>query len=210
MKNIYILNDKKVKHAKNIEVIKIEYIDTNIDINQYDTIIFSSKNGVKAINNITKNWTTKDIYSIGKATTKEIKSFGKDIKYEAKKNYGNEFANEIINQLKDKKVLYPRAKEVLSNLVNILKENNIVIEEKIVYQTVCNQIEISKKPPKNSIIIFSSPSTYKCFEKNFDWDDSYRAIAIGKVTAKYLPNNIKCIVSNIQTIEGCVNIAIEL
>jgi uroporphyrinogen-III synthase len=205
--SIFVLSNKKVKDAQNLEVIKINHIDIDIDFDSYDTIIFSSKNSVYAINNLSDKWKEKDIYSIGKATTKAIESFDKKVLYQAKKSYGNDFAYEIIEKLKNKKVLYLRAKKVLSKLVDILKENNINIDQKVIYETVCNKFEQSKKPPKNSIIIFSSPSTIECFLSNFQWDDSYFAIVIGTVTAQYLPKNIKYQISSKQTIEDCVEIA---
>ena len=64
------------------------------------------------------------------------------------------------------------------------------------YNTKCKQ-KINKIPEKNSIIIFSSPSTIKCFLNNFKWDSSYKAISIGKTTAKYFPDFIKPIIYGI-------------
>jgi uroporphyrinogen-III synthase len=208
MNNIFILSDKKVKDAQNLEIIKINFIkDITIDLTNCDAIIFSSKNSVKAIDKLDKNWKKKEIYSIGKATTKTIQKFHANINYEANKNYGNDFANELINKLQNKKVFYPRAKVVLSNLVNILKENKIDIKEQIIYETICNNQ--TKILPKNSTIIFSSPSTIECFFKNYKWDDNFEAIVIGTVTEKYLPKdiNINYKVSKKQTLEECVKIA---
>jgi uroporphyrinogen-III synthase len=207
---IYILSEKKIDDAISLPMIKFKYQDISIDIDSYDAIIFTSKNGVKSLDSIDKSakWKNKQIYSIGSATTNSIKSLGADIIYEARDFYGDEFAKEIANMLKNKRVLYPRAKVVVSNLVDILTEALIDIEDIVTYETYCSD-EIYKIP-KNSTIIFSSPSTIECFFKHHIWDSSYKAIAIGKKSAQYIPNGIKYYISDIQTLQGCVDYAKKL
>ena len=77
------------------------------------------------------------------------------------------------------------------------------------YNTKCKQ-KINKIPEKNSIIIFSSPSTIKCFLNNFKWDSSYKAISIGKTTAKYFPDFIKPIISDNTSLASCVQKAQDI
>jgi uroporphyrinogen-III synthase len=48
------------------------------------------------------------------------------------------------------------AKVVLSDIVEILENNNFNIKQKVVYETVCNKVE--KELEKNSVFIFTSPS----------------------------------------------------
>jgi len=120
-----------------------------------------------------------------------------------KTNHGDQFALELIPLLKNKKILYPRGDKIVSKLPQILKQNNIQCDEIIVYNTKCKQ-KINKIPEKNSIIIFSSPSTIKCFLNNFKWDSSYKAISIGKTTAKYFPDFIKPIISDNTSLASCV------
>ena len=110
--------------------------------------------------------------------------------------------------LKDKKTLYVRALKTVSNLANILKENGINIDEVIAYKTSCNKQE-KKALDKNSTIIFTSPSSVECFFINFIWEDSFKAIAIGRTTAMYLPKNIECEISSITSVEECVKLAFK-
>lgn len=210
-KNIYILSDKYIKYAKNIPLINtIRNIDT-IELDGYEAIIFTSKNGVIHLNSITKDWKNIPSYSISTQTAKEIKNLGGNLKFIGKEKHGNEFALELVEHLsKCKKVAYIGAKDIVSNLIDILKENNINCDHIPVYKTICVEYEQKIDLPDDSIIIFSSPSTINCFFKNVNWKDSFKAISIGKTTEKYFPKNIKPIISDNTTLQSCVQTAINL
>jgi len=80
----------------------------------------------------------------------------------------------------------------------------------IVYETVCTQFDTNIKLPKNATIIFSSPSTIKCFLKNIEWDESFKAISIGDTTAKFFPSHIIPTIADKTSLESCVQKAIEI
>ncbi len=209
MKNIYILSEKKFDGAKNLPVIKINFLNPKVDFTLFDALIFTSKNAVEAVDRLNNLWKNKEIYSIGVGTSSAIKEKGTKPVFTATNSYGDDFAQEILPFLKNKKVLFLRAKIVTSNLNNILKNEGISLDEKVVYETVCND-KLEIKPISGSIIIFSSPSTIDCFFKRFDWNDSFKAVVIGKKTASYMPKNIKYILSDIQTIPSCIELAKNL
>ena len=204
---MYLLNSDNYEGVVNLPMIKINFFSKKIDLSLFDALIFTSKNGVRAIDKIDKSWRQKEIYSIGQGTSREIKRYDANLVYTAKNSYGNLFAKEIKQKLEGKKVLFLRAKTVTSKLNMILLSEKINLKEEIVYETTCQDYKFDKKPSKNSIIIFTSPSTVKCFLKNFDWDETYRAVSIGRVTAKSIPSYIKYILSDKQMISSCVELA---
>jgi uroporphyrinogen-III synthase len=208
--NIYILSDKKVKWAKNLPVFEIEPIEQDVDLSDYDALIFTSKNAIYSIDSIDKTWRKKPAYVIAPETAKIVKHLGGSLKFVGKEKHGDEFAIEIAKKFKHQKLLYVRASKVVSNIVNILNTNDIICDELIVYKTVCKQFDEKVKLPKNSTIIFSSPSTIECFFKNIYWDESFNAISIGKTTAQYFPENIIPEISDTTSLESCVKKAIEL
>ena len=116
----------------------------------------------------------------------------------------------MVPLLKNKKVLYIRGSKVVSNLVETLNSNGAICDEAIVYETVCTKFKKKIKLPKNSVIIFSSPSTIECFLKNSQWDESYKAVSIGQTTEKYFPPYITPYVSETTSLDSCVKKAIEL
>jgi len=207
LNKIYLLNDDNYEDTVNLPMIKIKFFEKKIDLDSFDALIFTSKNGVKAMDNLDKRWKKKEIYSIGQGTSKEIKKYNANLVYTAKNSYGDLFAQEIKERLINKRVLFLRAKKVTSKLNSILLSEGIDLKEEIIYETTCREYGLDKKPPKNSIIIFTSPSTVKCFLSFFDWDVTYRAVSIGKVTAASVPFYIKNTISKSQTISSCIELA---
>ncbi|WP_072680555.1 uroporphyrinogen-III synthase [Arcobacter sp. LA11] len=207
MSKIYLLNNIPFEGVENLEVFKIEFISSNINLKNYDALIFTSKNAIYSLDSFNKEWKNIDSYAIAPKTAKVIDEYNGRVKFIGKSSHGNEFAKELIPLLKDKRCLYIRAKKVVSNLVDILKKNNICIDELITYKTVSNIDSLDKEIENNSTIVFTSPSSVNCFFKKYQWNDTLRAIVIGKTTAKYLPENIKYEISSSTSIEECIKLA---
>lgn len=208
MKKIYLLNEQKHEDVENLEVFQIEYIKSDIDLKKYDALVFTSKNGVKAINSFNQDWKNIPSYAIAQKTANTIMKLGGVIEFIGNSGHGNDFAYELKNVLKDKKVLYVKALKTVSNLSNILKENGIFLDEIIAYRTSCKKSNIILE--ENSIFIFTSPSSVECFFKQYLWKNSYKAIVIGKTTAEFLPSNINYEISSQTSVEECIKLAKQL
>lgn len=209
-KNIFLLNDKKVKWAKNIPLFKIIYMKKVINFTNYDAIIFTSKNAINAVDRLNKEWKKLPAYVMSEQTAKLLKDFNGKLEYISKTKHGNEFAYEILQKLKGKRVLYLRGKEIVSDLIEILNKNSVACVDEVVYENRFNEDVKKKKIPKNAKIIFTSPSTIKYFFKVFTWDDSYTAISIGKTTAQYFPKEIKPLIADDTSFVSCVDKALSL
>lgn len=208
MKKIYLLNEQKHQGIENLEVFQIEYIKSDVDLKRYDALVFTSKNGVKAINSFNQDWKNIPSYAIAQKTANTIIKLGGVVKFIGNSGHGNDFAYELKNVLKDKKVLYVKALKTVSNLPNILKENGIFLDEIIAYKTSCKKSNIILE--ENSIFIFTSPSSVECFFKQYSWKNSYKAIVIGKTTAEFLPSNINYEISSQTSVEECIKLAKQL
>ncbi|MDN5112021.1 uroporphyrinogen-III synthase [Aliarcobacter butzleri] len=208
MKKIYLLNEQKHEGIENLEVFQIEYIKSDVDLKEYDALVFTSKNGVKAINSFNQDWKNIPSYAIAQKTANTIIKLGGVVEFIGNSGHGNDFAYELKNVLKDKKVLYVKALKTVSNLPNILKENGIFLDEIIAYKTSCKKSNIILE--ENSIFIFTSPSSVECFFKQYSWKNSYKAIVIGKTTAEFLPSNINYEISSQTSVEECIKLAKQL
>jgi uroporphyrinogen-III synthase len=208
--NIYTLSDKKIKPAQNIPLYKIYPVVSEIDFSDYDALVFTSQNGVKAVDTFTQDWKKIPSYAIAPQTAKTIKKLGGNLKFVGVSKHGDEFAQELAEVLKGKRVLYLRGKKVVSNLIEKLNNADVVCDDIIVYENRCNSEIKVKELPENSYIIFSSPSTIECFFKKFTWKESYTAISIGNTTAKYFPKEIIPVIADTTSLESCINKAIEL
>ena len=206
MNNIVLLSNIKYEGIQNLPVFDIEYLDVNIDFKKYDALIFTSKNAIFALDKLNSSWTNIDSYAIAQKTSEILKEYGSKLAFTGTFSHGDEFANELIPHLKNKKVLYVKGEKSVSNLFTILKDSKIDIEETIVYKTICSKKELNP-PIDNSVIIFTSPSSIKCFFNKINWNKTYNAVVIGKTTAKYMPQNIEYKVSSTQSIEACIKLA---
>lgn len=205
MAKIYLLNNQKFQDVENLEVFEIKHIKSNVNLQDYEALIFTSKNAIYSLDSFNQNWKKIPSYAIASKTADIIKQLGGNLVFTGITSHGNDFAEELITLLKDKKVLYIKALKTVSNLPEILIQNKILLDELVAYETSCKKVDVELE--KNSIFIFTSPSSAECFFKQYSWHDSYRAIVIGKTTAKFLPKNIKYEISSQTSVEECVNLA---
>ena len=206
----YILSEKEYEGADNLPCIMIALKEKDVDLAGLDALIFSSKNGVKAIDRINPAWKELPSYSIGQGTSDMVNELGGKVVYSARSSYGDDFAKEIRTMLKGKKALFLRAKVVTSSLNTILEDAGVLLSEEVVYETQCGDCKTLKKPEKGSYLIFSSPSTIECFFNCFSWDESYRAVVIGDKTASYMPKDVPFTQAPKQTIPSCIELANKL
>ncbi len=151
-------------------------------------------------------------YIIGYSSAKLAISLGFNVVFIGQDGHGEEFGNEIIPLLSDSKVVYFRAKEIVSRLDEKLKLNNIQLKEIIAYESKMIETAIlqSKKPIQDSVIIFTAPSHFAAFKNIFSWDLSYRAIAIGKTTFKAFDSSVLGYVSKKRNLLSCLKLAQKL
>ncbi|QKE28724.1 uroporphyrinogen III synthase [Arcobacter acticola] len=205
MAKIYLLSNQIYTEVENLEVFKIEYIESKIDLLKYDALIFTSKNAVYSLESFNKDWKKIPSFAIAPKTAQVIEKLGGKIAFTGITSHGNDFAQELIALLKNKKVLYIKALKTVSNLVDILKNNDVLLDELVVYKTSCKKSNVALE--NNSVFIFTSPSSVECFFQQYSWNDSYKAIVIGKTTALYLPKNVDYTISSETSIDECIKLA---
>lgn len=208
MSKIYLLNNQKFDNVENLEVFGINYISSDINLKNYEALVFTSKNAIYSIDSFNKDWKNIPSYVIAPKTADVVKNLKGNLVFVGISSHGNEFAMELIPLLKGKKVLYIKASKTVSNLSVILKENSVILDELIAYETTCKKVNTNLE--KNSVFIFTSPSSVECFFKQYTWNDSYKAIVIGKTTANYLPKEVEFSISSETSVEECVKLARQL
>ena len=184
---IYLLSPLIKEHTEHLPMISFEIISDSLDLSRCDTLMFTSKQAVKSADILNPKWRDIPSLAIGSATAKMILSLGGQVIHQPSSFYGKSLSIDIIDKFKDKNILYIRPKVVSFDSKSFLSKAGIDIDEQMIYQTSCISYDISDKPPKESIIIFTSPSTIKCFMDNFGWDESYRSVVIGEATKAHLP-----------------------
>lgn len=207
---IYLVSNtpynEEIPNLKHLKICEIKFNKFSIDLNEFSNLIITSKNAINSLkfNHIKPNSKIK-VFAIGEASFEAASKFGFSSVYLAENAHGDEFGFEILSQIQDGKTLYLKAKESVSNLIEILKNTNLKII--LAYENICTQDKI-QKPKKDAVLIFTSPKNVACFVEKFGWDDSYKVISIGKTTEKFLLKYTKPHCCKIQTIKECIRVAL--
>ncbi len=207
---IYLLSPLTKEGTCSLPMIDFLLVASSIDFSDCDTLIFTSKQAVVSADKIDKRWKNYPCIAIGGATKSKIEELGGEVIYFPKKFYGEALAEDIKSFFSDKRLLYLRPKEVSFDSRAYLAKSGIKLEEQIIYETSCVKYALKDKPKESAIIIFTSPSTIKCFFKNFEWHESYIAVIIGHATKEHLPSYCNYVVADEPLIDACVKKAKEV
>ncbi|QWU80389.1 uroporphyrinogen-III synthase [Campylobacter novaezeelandiae] len=206
---IYLTNELEFKEVQNLILNELIFYDFKVDLNLYDALIITSKNAIKALKK-TKSILNFDlkVYAVGENTAKEAFNLGfKNVKY-PKLSYASNLYEEFKEELRDKKCLYLRAKELSSNLVQKLLGQNVNLTQIIAYENIYKKPNVCITHP--CIVIFTSPSCVNYFLKTYDIKEEDYLIAIGESTAKQLLKYNNVLVCKNPNLEECIQIAKNL
>jgi uroporphyrinogen-III synthase len=209
-RDIYLLSPTPREGTLSLPMIDFKLAASQIDFRSCDTLMFTSKQAVKAADTIDKRWKNYPCIAIGSATKKQIESLGGEVIYHPAHFYGEALAEDIAAFFSDRKLLYLRPKEVSFDSKAFLSQKGIVLHEQVIYETGCVDYPPSASPKEGAIIIFTSPSTIHCFFRNFDWHPSYTAVIIGDATKAHLPENVSYAVAQEPLIDACIAKAEEI
>ena len=209
MRKIYLVSNTKTadESVVNLSVSRIEFLKFDLNLSEFDLLVATSKNAFNALKfNEISVLENLPVFAIASGCAAAAKGLGFTQIYTGQNAHGDDFAREILPLLKGKKVLYLKGKDSASNFLEILQKGGVNIKAVIAYENVLNPCKMELKPPKNSILIFSSPINVRNFLTNFGWDESYQTISIGKITAKELKFSTP-LVSQSQDINACIALA---
>ncbi|MDY0195904.1 MAG: uroporphyrinogen-III synthase [Sulfurovaceae bacterium] len=207
---IYLLSSSFHDGVENLPMIEFVPTANSIDFSSYDILLFTSQNAVSIINEINPAWLDFPCIAIGSQTAKKIKELGGLVIGVSESYYASSLSQMIREKFANKRILYIRPKEIASNALLSLKDHDIDIDDRIIYETKCKNYDISHKPPKGAVIIATSPSTIKCFVKNFRSFDGYKVVAIGDTTAAALPAGTDFVIASKPVIAECIKLAKEI
>ena len=207
---VYLLSPKSKEDVLSLPMIQFQSIAEKIDFSSCDTLMFTSKQAVMTAESIDPGWKAIPAIAIGPATKKQIEKLGGNVIFHPEIFYGEQLAEDIASFFQDRHILYLRPRKITFDSKEYLAKRGIVLQEQIIYKTSCIHYERKDQPPKSSVIIFTSPSTIRCFFESFNWLSSYTAVVIGQSTRKNLPANCDYAVADQPLIDACIEKALQL
>ncbi|MDF1877857.1 uroporphyrinogen-III synthase [Sulfurimonas sp. SAG-AH-194-L11] len=202
----YLFSTSKHSDTIHVNPLEIFFFETKINFSQYDYIILTSKQSVNALKKYdNKTYADKQALCISQATAQSFRDIGGRV-LEIGAGYGDNLSEIISKYPKSTKWLFLRAKEVASNFAQVSRENGYSIDEVIVYESRCSTEIQTVRVVQDATLIFTSPSSIKCFLKYHVLKENYKVIVIGKTTAKALPLYIKPIIASEPSIQSCLKL----
>jgi len=189
------------------DAITIELLDVPISKNTKNAI-FTSKNAVRSVFNKTSEPFAVDfmqrVFCVGENTKKLLEQNGCNV-IETAPN-ASELAKIIVNKYKEESFTFFCGNIRRDQLPNILKQNNVVLQEEIVYKTYQNNKKFDRRFDG---LLFFSPSAIKSYVLENKLQDSV-VFCIGNTTATEAKNHTNSIViANKPTIENVIIQAIK-
>ncbi len=210
MKPIYLFSISSHPNAVNINSLAIKFLKPSIDFSKYDYLIITSKQTSESLKQYeTQEYIEKKGLCVSVASAASFESLGGTV-LDIGGGYGDNLVDKIKSYPKATKWLYLRAKVVASDFVEVCKNDGFDIEEAVVYESDCSQEILDVEVEDESILIFTSPSSLKCFLKTHEISNKSKVVVIGKTTAKAVPKNTEYVLSNDTTIDSCMEIASNL
>lgn len=200
-KKIYLFSATPHPDVIHINSLEFTFFKPNIDFSNYDYLVLTSKKAVDALQQYDiKDYINIPALCISKYTKEYYENFGGKI-LDVGNGIGSDLKEIIDAYPKERKWLYLRAKEIAGSGFNT--------DEAIVYESRCSDEILNFRFNSNEIcsLVFTSPSSIKCFLKNNIFPANAQVIVIGKTTAKHLPELVTCEIANTSSIDECIKLA---
>ena len=199
-------SDIIIHHFPLIEISPLDFTVNNIE--KYDYIIFTSKNGVKNFFNRVKVSSAMKFICIGNKTNQVLNEYGYESVYISKRNYSDIMAEELKNNklLNGKKTLLIQGK-IAKDDFKIKLQDFCEIERVNVYETnlknKVNKELLKLIETKETYTVFTSPSAFDSFIQFYNPEDT-KIISIGKTTTDFVNSKgFDCMLtSKMQSYEG--------
>jgi len=209
-RQIYLFATSKHPDAISAKSLQVRFLKPQVDFSEYDYLIVTSKQTVKALEQYNKDeFIDIPALCVSEKTATAYENFGGNI-LEVGDGYGDNLVKNIKDKSKEKKWLYLRAELIASDFVQRSQNDGYDIDEEILYVSECAkegiEVEVKEKP----ILIFTSPSSIKCFLKTHAIDADAKVVVIGKTTAKALPDGVEYKISQKTSIDSCIEAALAL
>jgi uroporphyrinogen-III synthase len=207
LRPIYLVSKTPYLGIPHIPILSTHFFTPEIDFTLYDGIIITSKQTVHALRHYTIDWKRLQCVCVSEQTAQAASQAGA-INIEIGNGYGTSIP-EILSAHTGK-WLYLRPYVVASDWVQNAKEQGILVDEVVMYETTCNEAIGDIDIAEDGVLIFTSPSAVRCFMRKKPLLCTHSIIAIGTTTQNALPLGIQSVLSETTSVQSCVEKAQEL
>lgn len=209
MRPLYLISKTSYPDVIHIPILTISFLTPDIDFTEYEGVIITSKQAVTALQNYSVDWNMLQCIAVSEPTAQCVGDAGAK-QIEIADGYGESIPNLLKSKVRSGKWLYLRPKTVASDWIDTAREYGINIDEAIVYETLCNKSGIHHAVADDGVLIFTSPSTIKCFLQSYSILPTHKIVVIGKTTQNALPSGITSYMSEEASVASAVHLARQI
>lgn len=209
MRPIYLISKTPYPGVIHIPVLTIRFLTPDIDFSQYEGVILTSKQAVLALQNYAVDWNRLKCICVSESTAQSAREAGA-VDIEAGDGYGTSIPDVLHAKKRSGKWLYLRPKTVATEWVETARAQGCVIDEAVVYETTCNEEASNVGAAEDGVLIFTSPSSIRCYTKHHPIFPAQDVVAIGKTTQNALPADVPSHLSATTSIASAVELARQI
>lgn len=206
MRPIYLISKTPHPGVIHIPILKISFLQPDIDFTKYHGIILTSKQAVLALEHYSFEWERLTCVCVSEGTADAARKAGA-VTIETGDGYGTSLPKVLKAHSQNQRWLYLRPKVIASDWVETARQDGIHIDEAIVYETTCNDEAQGIWIEENAILVFTSPSSITCFCKSYSILSTHTVVAIGKTTRDTFANAKEVLISPQNSVASAVELA---
>ncbi len=206
---IYLISKTPYEGVIHIPILTISFLNPPIDFTHYEGIILTSKQAILALENYSLDWNKLKCICVSESTAVVAREVGA-VDVEVGDGYGKSITSVLKGKKRDGKWLYLRPKVIASDWVEAAREEGHEIDEVIVYETTCSEETAKMTISSEGILIFTSPSTIRCFIQNHPILSTHSVVVIGTTTQNALPSDVASHLSSSTSVEAAVDLARQI
>lgn len=209
MRPIYLISKTPYEGVIHIPILTISFLNPVIDFTHYEGIIFTSKQAVLALEEYPLDWKTLKYICVSENTAASVRERGA-VDVECGDGYGVSIPTVLRTKKRHGKWLYVRPKIIASQWVESARSDGIEIDEAVVYETTCNEDAGNYPISEEGVLIFTSPSSIRCFLQNYPIFQTQDVVVIGTTTQNALPAGVASYLSSTTSVEAAVDLARQI
>lgn len=209
MRPVYLISKTPYEGVIHIPLLTISFLNPVIDFTQYEGIILTSKQAILALEKYHLDWNTLKCICVSESTAVAAREAGA-VDVECGDGYGVSIPSVLKTKKRYGKWLYLRPKIIASEWVEYARSEGFTIDEVIVYETICNESAANYPISEEGILIFTSPSSIRCFLQNYRIFPTQDVVVIGTTTQNALPIEVASYLSSTTSVEAAVDLARQI
>ncbi|MDD5716436.1 MAG: uroporphyrinogen-III synthase [Sulfuricurvum sp.] len=209
MRPIYLISKTPYEGVIHIPILTISFLNPNIDFAQYTGMIITSKQALIALEHYTFDREHFEYICVSQNTAQAAREAGA-VQIETGDGYGKSIPQILRRKERKGKWLYLRPKVIATEWLETARSEGYIIDEAILYETTCNKEAYNHCIADNGILVFTSPSSIKCFREAYKILPTHTVVVIGETTKNAFSDAKEVLVSPQTSVASAVELAQEI